>query len=279
MHRYQKWLSVGLLALTPGIAVAGALDSPQLKPGPRSATGTARSAKKSRADANQELAEKIAKALRNAKISGYDIDIDVRDGVVILEGIVAGVEQRSAAAKVARTVPGVTAINNRLRLGDPASKPRGDQSAAERPRSLVTPRSVQQVNYQPGNDRPLSNQPGSIQHAAVYEAEPVGTSGTVTSGTMAPSTSPGTPVYGPPNAYASQPYNNASPTYAQYPNDAAVAYPSQYSTSAAAWPYLGPFYPYPQCPLGWRKVSMQWDAGLWTLDFGNSRTHWWNNPF
>jgi hypothetical protein len=88
MHRYQKWMSVGLLALTPGIAVAGALDSPQLKPGYGSATAGARTAKKTKAAANQELAEKIAKSMRNAKLSGYDIDIDVRDGVAILDGFV-----------------------------------------------------------------------------------------------------------------------------------------------------------------------------------------------
>ena len=24
-------------------------------------------------------------------------------------------------------------------------------------------------------------------------------------------------------------------------------------------PYIGPFYPYPQVPLGWRKVQLEWD--------------------
>ena len=30
-------------------------------------------------------------------------------------------------------------------------------------------------------------------------------------------------------------------------------YPKQYSPTA--WPFIGPFYPYPQVPLGWRKVT------------------------
>ena len=38
------------------------------------------------------------------------------------------------------------------------------------------------------------------------------------------------------------------PGYAAHPNYAAVTYPKQYS--ASAWPYIGPFYPYPQVPLG-----------------------------
>jgi hypothetical protein len=64
-----------------------------------------------------------------------------------------------------------------------------------------------------------------------------------------------------------QPYmpSYAWPSYAAYPNYAAVTYPKQYSPSA--WPYIGPFYPYPQVPLGWRKVALEWDDGLWYLDF------------
>lgn len=66
-------------------------------------------------------------------------------------------------------------------------------------------------------------------------------------------------------------YDNASmpgyawPSYASYPNYAALSYPKQYSPTA--WPYIGPFYPYPQVPLAWRKVSLEWDDGWWFLDF------------
>ena len=57
----------------------------------------------------------------------------------------------------------------------------------------------------------------------------------------------------------------AWPSYAAYPNYAGLTYPRQYSPSA--WPYIGPFYPYPQVPLGWRKVTLEWDDGWWFLDF------------
>jgi len=57
----------------------------------------------------------------------------------------------------------------------------------------------------------------------------------------------------------------AWPSYAANPNYAALTYPTQYSPSA--WPYIGPFYPYPQVPLGWRKVTLEWDDGWWFLDF------------
>ena len=67
--------------------------------------------------------------------------------------------------------------------------------------------------------------------------------------------------------------NNAWPTYAQYPNYSAVSYPSQYS--ASAWPYIGPFYPYPQVPLGWRKATLEWDDGYWNLNFRARTDRWW----
>ena len=57
----------------------------------------------------------------------------------------------------------------------------------------------------------------------------------------------------------------AWPSYAASPNYGAVSYPRQHS--ASAWPYIGPFYPYPQVPLGWRKVTLEWDDGFWNLDF------------
>ena len=66
----------------------------------------------------------------------------------------------------------------------------------------------------------------------------------------------------------------AWPSYSAYPNYASITYPKQYSPTA--WPYIGPFYPYPQVPLGWRKVSLEWDDGWWWLNFKDKpRTCWW----
>ena len=81
------------------------------------------------------------------------------------------------------------------------------------------------------------------------------------------------PMAGPAPAYYDQPNmpNYAWPSYAAYPNYAALTYPRQYSPTA--WPYIGPFYPYPQVPLGWRKVSLEWDDGWWFLDFDDKNCH------
>ena len=43
------------------------------------------------------------------------------------------------------------------------------------------------------------------------------------------------------------------------------------SADYAVWreSYGATFYPYPQVPLGWRRVTLEWDDGCWQLDFGN----------
>jgi hypothetical protein len=61
------------------------------------------------------------------------------------------------------------------------------------------------------------------------------------------------------------PADYAWPTYANYPNTAQISYPRNYSPKA--WPYIGPFYPYPQVPTGWRKVTLEHHNGSWWLDF------------
>ena len=97
---------------------------------------------------------------------------------------------------------------------------------------------------------------------------------------MGPGAPPYPPSYGNQGAGASQAvYNSpnmpdhAWPSYAQYPNTAAVSYPQQYS--ASAWPYIGPFYPYPQVPLGWRDATLRWDDGQWNLMFKPRTDRWW----
>ena len=66
----------------------------------------------------------------------------------------------------------------------------------------------------------------------------------------------------------------AWPAYANYPNFAQVSYPRSYSPNA--WPYIGPFYPYPQVPLGWRKVTLEHSNGWWWLDFDDGSS---SGPF
>jgi len=117
-----------------------------------------------------------------------------------------------------------------------------------------------------GNQRmPRPFAPAMVTNAQVVDGS-AGVPAAGSAGAPVPMQTTGVP-YGMGAPRYDQPYmpSYAWPSYAAYPNYAAVTYPKQYSPSA--WPYIGPFYPYPQVPLGWRKVALQWDDGLWYLDF------------
>src|SRR5579872_3068416 len=71
---------------------------------------------------NTDLAMAVAQALRNAGFSKYGIDIEVRRGVVSLDGIVANAQQRMEFEEVASRVEGVTRVVNRMRVADEAAR-------------------------------------------------------------------------------------------------------------------------------------------------------------
>jgi osmotically-inducible protein OsmY len=65
------------------------------------------------------IAERIRARLSwDPEIEGAVIAVEVADGVAMLEGVVRGY-QRAAAERIAVETPGVTAVDNRLRLIDP----------------------------------------------------------------------------------------------------------------------------------------------------------------
>ena len=104
----------------------------------------------------------------------------------------------------------------------------------------------------PMTQMPMTQAPMSYEGGGYYNGNGQAPMPVSYSSAGAPSEAPNLPGY-------------AWPGYAAHPNYAAVSYPNQYSPSA--WPYIGPFYPYPQVPLGWRKVTLEWDDGWWMLDF------------
>jgi hypothetical protein len=197
---------------------------------------------------NQAMAEQVAAALSAASLDGYDIEIRYQGGAVTLAGSVETNAQRQAAERVASQVPGVMSVQNHLRTTqEPLGPARGPMA-------------------------PMMGPGGMPVHPAAYQAG------------MPPGSAPMAPAammaYGHGGPGASQAVYNmpnmpdhAWPAYAQYPNAAAVTYPTQYS--ASAWPYIGPFYPYPQVPLGWRDATLRWDDGYWNLQFRQRTDKWW----
>jgi hypothetical protein len=52
-----------------------------------------------------------------------------------------------------------------------------------------------------------------------------------------------------------------------------VAYPQLYPYQS--WPFIGPQYPFPKIPLGWRSVSLTWQDGHWWYGRLASGHDWW----
>jgi osmotically-inducible protein OsmY len=205
---------------------------------------------------NQDIAQDVADVVAQAGLSGYEIEVHFSNGNALLAGMVADTAQRTWAEQAALSVEGVKSVKNLLQVVRRPTAP-----LAGYPRQQL----VAQVAYQPAPGQPPMP-PGQPGPPRPYAGGP-----------------PAVPMpqsYGHPGAGASQAvYNSpnlpeyAWPSYASYPNYAQVTYPKQYS--ASAWPYIGPFYPYPQIPMGWRQVQLEWDDGSWNLNFRPRTDKWW----
>lgn len=227
---------------------------------------------------NQAMADQIAGALRSSRFSGEGVEIQFQNGIATISGSVSDPQRRSAATSIISRVPGVKRVDNQL-----------DIVAARR-----SSRPIQQVQYDEQAAGPMGPPPGAYAEQGAYPEQgayaeqggypaqggyPQGGYPAYPAAAMmqgGPAPMPGAMamngsnpvIYDQPNLPQS-----AWPAYASYPNFAAVTYPKQYS--ASAWPYIGPFHPYPQVPLGWRKVQLEWDDGYWQLNFRPRTDRWW----
>ncbi len=193
-------------------------------------------------------AQKASGALR-----GFDLDVTTTNGDVSLRGRVNSPEQKALVLDIARRVKGVRKVIDDVSVG----------SAVRQASTQVPTGELQPV---PQSSMPVVGGGVPRPMAPAMPVNQVMGGVPVQTGAPVPMQAGGVP-YGQGAPRYDQPYmpSYAWPSYAAYPNYAAVTYPKQYSPSA--WPYIGPFYPYPQVPLGWRKVALEWDDGLWYLDF------------
>lgn len=207
----------------------------------------------------------LSQAKQNGRLKGFGVDVKSNNGVLQLTGRASSRAQRDTIITIAENVPGVAGVREAIsvpgaavpRLPEPPSM-QEIASAPLQPLNGVPARAASNRTAAPTTAAPYRMQAGQVA------ARPVSTMGAPMAGQpvpMAPyAAAGGAPRYDSPNLP-----NYAWPGYAAHPNYAALTYPQQYSPSA--WPYIGPFYPYPQVPLGWRKVSLEWDDGWWFLDF------------
>jgi hypothetical protein len=198
---------------------------------------------RSELSANQRLADTIAEQLRqNGQLHHYRIDVAFTDGSVELTGAVADQPQREEALRIVQGVPGVEHVLDHLSVGSEGA---------------VTTVQAQTPIPLPAPKPELA--PRRAENGPETSVEPV------------PS------LYGQsPSSYdANQPHMPpyAWPTYAPYNNYSRVAYPEAYPYGA--WPFIGPVYPFPKIPLGWRSVKLEWQDGHWWFSKVATKHDWW----
>ena len=201
---------------------------------------------------NQKTAERVGAALCQAGLQNCDISVHVLKGVATISGSVHHPEQRRAAEAAARQVEGIRQVVNELTVAAAPMPPAA-------PRTAAYPQSTGQHPSQPVSFAQAAPPVLPANAMPAQAAMPVSAGAPMAMGGAGFLSHPHLPAH-------------AWPAYAQYPNSAAVTYPTQYS--ASAFPYIGPFYPYPQVPLGWRDVRLQWDDGFWHLNFNKKPSVW-----
>ena len=120
MRRFQTWaLLVTLVTATYGTSSAGLPSFQELVGGKRAKAKAKAETPTTTQDAktyNTKMAESIASALRNAGLSGYDIQIRFQSGKVALTGTISNTGQKAAVTRVVTGVGGVQAVDNQLKV-------------------------------------------------------------------------------------------------------------------------------------------------------------------
>lgn len=235
-----------------GLAIASALLATGL---PRATAATG----------NEQAAQQIASNLKESgMLKGYRVGVKYEDGVAWLSGTVTSQQQLKIAEQIARNTAGVDHVICKLEIVAPEGEnlaPVGYQQQVAQPRPAAPPAGRGNMPV------PYAYTQGGVQAAGYAQQTQYCPDGGYAGGGMAPMGQAYAPGAGSGGVSHDNPQlpGYAWPSYAASPNYAALTYPQQYS--ASAWPYIGPFYPYPQVPLGWRKVTLEWDDGWWFLDF------------
>ena len=134
MRHLGKWLmALGLLAIAPATSDAALW-------------GNSAQSQQAAKQKNQKAANEVAGALRNAKLQGYDIGIEVKEGTAILTGEVTDPAQKDKATQVASKAKGVKKVDNRLIVSPP-------KAVAAR-QAVNSQKEIQQTS----NDAPPTNQ-------------------------------------------------------------------------------------------------------------------------
>lgn len=190
---------------------------------------------------NQILADNVAFRLRAINLAdGADIAITAQDGMVTLEGTAKDAAQKEKIIREVRNIAGVIVVRDGIRAA-----------------GIVQVQDFGAAPVAPMPLAPFGPPPGG---GPVIEPAPLGVPGQFSPDMQAPNL--------PPYAW---------PTYAPYNNLSRVAYPQAYPYNA--FPFIGPYYPFPKVPLGWRKVTLEWEDGHWYLGRNSAPHDYWKVRF
>ncbi len=205
---------------------------------------------------NQALADEVASRLRSTgNAAGADVSVVAQEGIVTLTGVVKDAGQKARIIADAKSAKGVIVVRDGLRtlsagilqVQDPPVD--GSPLAPLAPLAPIGPAlSAQTIP------------PAPIAVNPIVEPVPLGVPGQAAPDLEAPNL--------PPYAW---------PTYAPHNNVSRVAYPQAYPYNA--FPFIGPYYPFPKVPLGWRKVTLEWDDGHWFLGRNSTPHDYWRVKF
>lgn len=212
---------------------------------------------------NQQMADAIAGTLRQSgQLRHYCVDVSYRAGTAELTGVVTDQSQREEALRIVQGVSGVERVVDHLTLANSVRTVAAD------------------IDDKGGTQPPaLPKLPPPVKEggpAATPPADP-----NAPPGALVPPGPPGqpTPIFQAPpgvpyglNPPKMPPY--AWPTYAPYNNYSRVAYPTAYPYNA--FPFIGPIYPFPKVPLGWRSVKLEFEDGYWWFSKTASKYDWWH---
>lgn len=230
------WMAAAIAALAPCVALGGDKE-------------------------DQATADQIAVVLRDSgKMRNYSVGVKYKNGTVWLSGRVASEQQMQSALQVVSDIEGVGQIVNGLSVNANAKAAKSAKPSARRVSATGADLAT------PGASQPTADSDVAPAGYHAVQARRAARHAPPAAGFDCPPGDVAPPAYDQPHMP-----NYAWPSYAASPNYAAVTYPKQYSPTA--FPFIGPFYPYPQVPLGWRKVSLEWDDGWWFLDFYDRNHH------
>lgn len=249
--------------------------------------------------ADQQLADAIAKKLSaTPALKGLKVDIACRSGAVELTGSVRDQDQRSQVVAAIMGIDGVAKINDQLVDRSVEVQP-VQATAAAPPAGPPNPMASPPMAFGGTGGKGHSGVHGG-PHGGVHGGAPGGGPvvggpvggpmgdggmGGFGGGELPPGAMGGggfgtdpTPIgqFGPGALYDGgspkmPPY--AWPTYAPYNNFSRVGYPQEYPWQA--FPYIGPFYPFPKVPLGFRAIKLEWEDGHWYYGRTATKRDYW----